>query len=255
MKYIRRLLLILSFLLVFVPVYPADTAKTNEYVGKLLENYTEWESASINGKLRMDRFPVNPSLKIYMERGVCVRISVRVPFMGEIARIEVGNDELLAVNKMKKTYCSGSISHIFADMPLTVSDLQDMILARIFLVGHGTLSKENFALADYTDNNDGYWYVTPFQQPASIGVEYGYVTDENGSVDILYAARKNVNATLEYEYNSKKTKLDFNIYSGSKSVDFELELEKPDWNPSPMQPFELGEKYKRLEFREFLKSL
>lgn len=123
----------------------------------ILPAYTDWQTAEISGKLRMNKLPISPTIKIYMKKGEEISISVRASLLGEVGRIEIAGDSVIAVNKMKRVYCAESISGIKYDYPDLIADIQSLLLARAVVLRAGELSPLN---ADFLD-------FTPSQQPAN----------------------------------------------------------------------------------------
>lgn len=116
----------------------------------ILPAYTDWQTAEISGKLRMNKLPISPTIKIYMKKGEEISISVRASLLGEVGRIEIAGDSVIAVNKMKRVYCAESISGIKYDYPDLIADIQSLLLARAVVLRAGELSPLNADFLDFT---------------------------------------------------------------------------------------------------------
>ncbi len=77
-----------------------------------------------------------------MKRGESLMISVRVPLKGEVARLEADKDSVLVVNKLNNTYVRESLEQASKLADITLSDLQDVFIGRVFIAGKGTLTKK-----------------------------------------------------------------------------------------------------------------
>ena len=82
----------------------APERESAKVVEKMAERFSSWNTVMLSAQLQMDGLPLSPSLKIFMEKGKSMSMSVRAPFIGEAGRLEFANDTVVAVNKMKNVY-------------------------------------------------------------------------------------------------------------------------------------------------------
>lgn len=97
--------------------------------------YAAWERLRIPAKVTL-RSPkaVSISGTAIMDRGKSVMISLK--FFGmEVGALYVTNDSVLVVDKMKKRYFTDRTESLLGGFPANVSNLQDMLLGRAFIVG------------------------------------------------------------------------------------------------------------------------
>lgn len=107
---------------------PADSIDgRTEALNAILPNYIDWQTAAMSGKLRMKKLPVSPSVGIFMRRNETISISVGASLLGEVGRIDIEGDTLLAVNKMKRVYCKESLAGIKYDYPDIIGDIQSLL--------------------------------------------------------------------------------------------------------------------------------
>lgn len=242
-----------------MPVMAAGgfSADQTEFLNSVTESYTSWQSVELNGKLHMDRLPVSPGLKIYMERGQSIYISVRAPFLGEIGRLELHESGLTAVNKLKKVYVSEDLSRLKDKIPaMAIENIQDLLIARAFIAGHGTLSPANQNLCSLYNEQDC-WLLVPLVQPEGGSVRYGYTFDFSGKLQDLYVTTVSGNyaALAEYSYNGKKTLIDFNLTLRDKSYEARLQFDAPKWNPSrSLTPISINKDWRQVDIPTFLRS-
>ena len=249
--------ILLSLLCLASPVKAGNNGSQKEFLQKVIARYKDWRSVELNGKLQMSRLPVSPSLKIYMERGSKIFISIRAPFMGEVGRLQIDGPSVTAVNKLKKVYVQEDLSALLGvSIPMKVEDVQDVLLARVFLTGSGTLSAADMNLCSVYDESDCMLLV-PDQQPAGGSVRYGYTLDFDGNILDTYVTTvsENYAALLEYSSKGKKTEIDVSIQLKNKTYEALLQLDEPKWNPSKhMEPVEINTSWRRVSLSGFLKS-
>lgn len=255
---LNRVCLVLAALLcALMPARAANDADGQTFLKALVASYTPWRSVELNGKLRMERLPLSPAVRIYMERGTKLYISVRAPFVGEVGRVEIDGTRLTAVNRMKRVWVREDIGEaVGTSLPVKVEDVQDLFLARVFLTDYGTLSTQNMSLCNVYDESDC-WLLVPLTQPSGGSVRYGYTFDFQRRMQDLYVTTvsENYAALVEYTYGGKKTALGFNIQLKNKTYEADLTLDEPKWNPGKaMQPIEINDSWRRVDIRTFLKS-
>lgn len=233
-----------------------NDARTAAYV--ITGTYRDWNKVTLSGKLHLDRLPISPSVKIYMEKGKRIIISLRAPLLGEVGTVDIQGNTFTMVNKMKRTYVQEDISGLVADLPVTLSDLQNIFLGRIFLPDEGTLSMKNYKKAQFyvTEETDG-WMVLPEHQPVEYDVSCGYTTYGDGRTrGIFVSTLDGLNqAAAGYEYDGGETEIYLDVKYKSTNRDFTFTIQKTDWNGKPIAPAEITPKYKKLSLKEFFRSL
>lgn len=267
-------------LLAFIVSLPLSAKKTvdatESYPLQVLEGitptYTQWESVELNGKLHMDKLPITPKARIYMKRGEVIDISVRASFLGEVGRIRITPDSIMAVNKMKKVYCCESIGLVTDRLPGALSELQTILLGRVNVFGNGELSAdniENLNIAipgqdlygteiDPTDPDSPAWELTGVMEiDDNDDLEYDYIIFRDGRVNAVdmkvEAADMELAMASAYSKNERKMVI---MYAKDNKVKFEtmLTLESPRWDVAEPAPFSLNSKYRQLTLSQFLRS-
>ena len=110
-----------------IPV-AVDKKVKSTVIDSITAGYDSWTEVSMSGKLSSSILPVSPSVKIYMEKGKLVEISVSAFLVGEVARIEVDTKGALIVNKMNDTYTTVSNDRIESVCPGGLEVLQNLLL-------------------------------------------------------------------------------------------------------------------------------
>lgn len=155
-------------------------------VTPLAQQYGEtWHTLSVPVTLRVES-PV--SLKVSgqmtMERGQWTAVSARVIGM-EVAWLDVDNKDVTAVDKWHKRYISQSIGRFLADFPVTISDLQHLLMGRMFVVGQPAPTDDNLMV----EVADSAIYLNPCQPVGP--VDYAFQLESpQGSLSALIAAQE-----------------------------------------------------------------
>lgn len=219
------------------------------------KTYTPWQQVSLKGKARVEGVPVALSVKVYMVRGNCVRMSLSAPLLGEVGRLELGNDSMLVVNKRSKTYCVEPVGHLMAEFGATIRDVQDLLMGRVFLLGSGTLTESNAPLFEVSRGASSACIFTPRTQLPD--VQYGFTLYPDGKMMMAAAGTNDESymATMEYEYTKKNTQADLSLTIKGKTKRIELTFEEPDYSPSPLDGIALNPKWTRTTLRKLFSGL
>lgn len=235
-------------------VQPLSAKETSRVAAGIYSGYYDWNEISVDGKVKMAGLPINPSAKVYMRRGKDVIISLRAPLVGEVGRIELDNDSLRAYNKLKKTYCVESVGRYLKDADATIADVQDLILARIFLLGSGTLAKSNATKIEISSHPSTGWIVTPKHQPSR--AVYGYTVYPDGRLQLASVLSDDgvCEADAEYNYDKSDTEIDFSLKINSKKFALTLIYSSVNKKPKATEPLQINSKWERMSLAKLLKS-
>ncbi|MCM1291178.1 MAG: DUF4292 domain-containing protein [Prevotella sp.] len=256
---LKHIFTLLICCLTLTPIMSAQTPLgKNEAIilaDAVSENYTSWQTVALDGKLSMDRLPISPSLKIFMKKGSIITISIRVPFLGEVGRAQIKGQEILAVNKLKKVYVQEKLGDFFTDLPVTLDDIQNLLLARGFVAGSGEVSRTNINQCDTYITEDG-WMIIP-KEPIGGSVNYGFEYNSDCRLNLASAVPDgtSIEANAIYTYSGKKTRMDIELTHKSKDYNATLSLNAPEYGASPLGDIDLNKNYKKVSVREFVKSL
>lgn len=243
--------------------------------GEIAEGYTPWLKAGLDAKVKTDLLPVSVTLKASMECGENLRISVRAPFVGEAMRIEMDRQQLLIVNKMKKTYARIDVS----ERPEILEYAQSILLGRVVIVGRGELTQKNCDSAEFVSflNAEGErtgLAIVPEMPDSS--VKYAYSLDNEDRITAivisvlkaqLFALMGNtdgaaaasgeeylnlVEISVTYDRNGDAD-ADINVDLGKRNFAATLECGAPVYGARPIDPIEIGKKYREVGLGEVLK--
>lgn len=226
-----------------------------EIVNKILNGYTEWQSASFTGKLRtsMLKLPVSPTVRIYMEKGELIQLSVSAPFIGEVGRAEITPSEVLVVNKYKKTYVRESAEAAMSRDHGLLDQVQSLLLGRIVILGKGELSMGLLKDVQFERENNGEWIVVPNREGEESGLQYGYVVNANGRTQVLYGMMqgRTETATLTYDYAGGGMTLGLDLQLPKKRIEGQLDFSSVKWGGNRMSSINL-DRYQKVTFSEFV---
>lgn len=220
--------------------------------------YNSWEEVSLDGKMSMKGLAVDPSAKIYMKRGSELLISVRAPIIGEVARVEIADDSVIVANRLKKIYVCEDLVKLRSYIDISITDLQDMFLGRMFLLGNGTLDASGIKQMDVSSAPSGGYIVTPRRQPQQ--ANYGFALYYDCMLQLLFAAspdrRYEANAEYTWDADGSGAKdTDITLSADGHSYKASFSFKAPDFSPNRMKRMELGKKWRKVSIREFLKSM
>lgn len=236
---------------------PVKPKERDKIVKTITEPWADWETVSISGKLKMAGLSLNPSLKIFMEKDSAIRISVRVPLMGEVGRAEIEGDSILVVNKMKKSYVKESLESLLTNYPVTISDLQTLLLGRIAIPGMGLLTIERAKGVDiYPDDADKY-YVMPAEEYELEEFQYAYLLDYDLIIKklmVIPTANPDSYVNVDYIDNDRGYDIIVTYQSPQKIYGGSLILDDPTEGGSAIEPIKLNGKYQKVTFQQFMKS-
>lgn len=182
LKRLSRVIVILMLLICCAPAAFSQELlsgkKAQQAAAAISKDYKNWKSAGWNAKLKSDKLPVSVSVKSYFLCDSLTMISFRVPLFGEVARVEIDNKNLYVINKSNKKYYRVDLTNYGKFTRRIHSNIQDILIGRVTLVGEGTLSKTNYKSAEiFTLGESTGWLVAARLPEELVGVGYGYGLD------------------------------------------------------------------------------
>lgn len=243
-------------LLALTMAMPVCAQNFNAFINDIIDSYMPWQSAEFSGKLKTDKLPVSPTVKIYMVRDSLLQISVRAPLLGEVGRLNLTRDEVLVVNKMKKIYCREPAEKLFDIYLSFLPDIQSLLLARIVILGSGELGMENSTAVEVDDDGEGNWLVVPQTEPGAIPFNYGYLVGAGSRTKALVATVPG-KGSLEIQYTYLNRGMQMQIAldrDKGKNFEAQLDFSSVRWGGSEMVPLKLGN-YTKVSVKDFIGSL
>lgn len=140
----------------------SHTTTEQRYKSLVTNGYREWSTLSVPVKIELSkpkRFSI--SGRAYMERDKSVLISLR--FLGmEVGTVYVDNDSLFITEKIHKYYVAEDVKSILGGYPLTIADLQSLLLGQPFMAGKGKLTAADGKKLHISDAPvSSTWTITP----------------------------------------------------------------------------------------------
>lgn len=250
-------ILIISIITMLACIMPASAQLIPDpVIEDIVRSYMPWTSAEFNGKLKYDKLPLSPTVKMYMVRDSLLQLSVRAPFVGEVGRLQITKDEFLVINKMKRTYCRESASRLYDMYPGALGDLQSLFLARVVLLGDGELCADNSATFDVENDGEGNWLLVPQLDPGVIPFNYGYLVGGDSKTRALMAAmagKGTLQILYSYENRGLQMAIELDRDKGKKFA-ATLDFSSVKWGGSEMSPIKLTN-YQQLGLKEFMGAL
>ncbi len=184
LKYIRILMLGLVLALSGVTIGYAQEIlpekQAQSVASEIASNYKQWRAAGWTGKLKSEMLPMSVTVKTYMLRDSLTLISLRAPLIGEVGRVEIDSRSLTIINRLKKCYARIDFSQYGDLAEMLNSNLQDIMVGRVTIIGDGTLSKSNCKDASIYKIDDDRFLISA-QLPYA-DVNYGYASDKTGRI-------------------------------------------------------------------------
>ncbi len=243
---------------------PLSGKEMRRMAGEMEERYTPWDEVSLKGKFRMEGLPLSPSVRMYMVRDSLIVLSLSAPLIGEAARIELDNDSILMVNKMKRTYTSLPMSALQKFFPGSLADFQEFLLGRVVICGRGLMSPElvpglDWYAGDGSDSADeeasGQWLLVPQSSWQPEGARYGYVLYEDLTPASLIVEMEDCDdyVQMDYIYGKDKTTLDVLAAFGRHTIEAQLILDAPSGKVQPIKRISSPAGYARVPLKQLLK--
>jgi len=254
---------------------PLTGSRARDAVDAITANYGEWDRLGFDGKIRSDLMPmgISPTIKVYMVKGERLQMSVRAPFVGEVAALDITPDSLMIANKYFKTYCTGRVRDLLPAATFTLSDIQSLLLGRIVLLGKGELSRKNMKSVEITDDVEGGWLIYPDDSVQPFGAEYCCLTYPDGTLQAVLLERSSPSGGADYEesesdldsgseafsmlytYPGKKTDIRLETVTNGRIFDATLTFDAPNPSASPLKDIKIPSGYTRVGISQLLKKV
>lgn len=234
------------------------------YESLVTNSYREWSTLSVPVKIELSkpkRFSI--SGRAYMERDKSVFISLR--FLGmEVGTIYIDNDSLFLTEKIHKYYVAEGVKSLLGGYPLTVADVQSLLLGQPFMAGKGRLSEaDRRSLYIYDAPVSSTWTITP-PAPAD-GIDYTFslsmssdrlerltiTTDDYLPATVVYSdgcksPAGEVNSVMDIAATAAKTPI---------AVSLKWNFSNAEWNSPDIRQWKRPKDYTRLKQKDIINML
>ncbi|MCM1518643.1 MAG: DUF4292 domain-containing protein [Pseudoflavonifractor sp.] len=269
-----RLLLLLSVVMALVtvscrstrqlPVTPAepDVTGASQLYRRIGQANVEWTDISVPVKLQLTS-PTSLSVsgRVRMVRSRVIDLSLRMLGM-EVAQLHITPDSVYAAYRLKKQYIAEGIGRAVGKFPVNIDNIQDLLLGRVFVLGHRSVLDVPMKSLDITSEGTG-WNIIP--QGAPSGMSYGFRLSETGLLErfVAYALDNSLVTTVGYsDYLSVSggtvaRDVAIEIVKGRRTVAATIEWKWNDasWNTGTVPRWNAPRGYKRLAGSDLMKML
>ena len=237
-----------------------DERSLSQHFDALVSSYVDWDDVSVPVRLELEA-PKQMSIsgRATMERGKSVMISLRVLGM-EVASLYITNDSVYATEKIHKYYIAEDINSLCGKFPVSINDVQDMLLGQVFLLERGRLEKSMRKQVILSEMGE-YWTILP--KKFYNEVEYAFGMSQNDELKALSVSR-NGETPLVCQYgnhsNSKAgmiaQNVKINLLTGKISVkaNIKWDAESAKWNTGKPSVWKMPKGYKRISGEALLKT-
>lgn len=241
-----------------------DASVEQRYKSLVTSCYREWSTLSVPVKIELSK-PKHFSIsgRAYMERNKSVLISLR--FLGmEVGTIYVDNDSLFITEKIHKYYVAEGVKSLLGGYPLTVADLQSLLIGQPFMAGKGPFTKadrKNLYICDAPVSST--WTITP--PPPADGINYTFsfsmsndrlerltvTTDDYLPATVVYSDGSptpagSVNSVMNIAATAAKTPI---------AVSLKWNFRNAEWNSPDLRQWKRPKGYTRLKQKDIINML
>ena len=152
----------------------ADAPKLSGFV----RDNAQWTDLTVSGSLSVstNAGSLNSSMQMRMVRNQSISISIR-PFLGiEMGKLLITADSITVVDKYHRAYLQEALPKAVGQFA-TLSDLQDVLLARVFVPGEGSLYAGNRKKMEVVPSGDGSWSIVPRKQNDAYSINFAISPD------------------------------------------------------------------------------
>lgn len=144
----------------------------------LAQQYSEWTELNVPLKAEFRRpMSISGSGRAYMRRGKDIYISIKVLGI-EVATAYIDSEKVCIADKFNRRYLEEPIGSVLGNAKMTVSDIQDILLGRVFVNSQGTFSKNLFSKVKFSECGKK-WNIAPKQKAGGATYDFDIITADN----------------------------------------------------------------------------
>lgn len=246
---------------VTTPDYDGRSLTLSEHFDVLTSSYEEWQDVNIPMKIELtEPQKISISGRAIMVRDESVMLSLR--FLGmEVLNIYMTDDSIFATDKIHKYFLAENLKSITAGIPMTINDVQNMLLGQAFLFENGTLTK-SMRKQVILSQMDEYWTILPKNTVGDI--EYAFGVTKNDKLRALTATRGDV-TLMQCVYDddtqspagviSQSVGITAMTSSKRLNVNIKWNSDAAKWNVGNLRKWSAPKGYKRIYADTLLKML
>ncbi len=221
------------------PIYVSMSL--DERFSALASEYSEWEDLVVPLKVELSGAAhYTLSGRASMRRGESILLSFRMLGL-EVASLYLTQDSVFVAEKMHKYLFAESLSSLIGPTPLTVSDIQDLLLGRPFIAGRGTLTgqmRDEVTL----QGDSAAWSIAPVEAPADFAYSFSIPALTEGISALQVEAG---DSPLECAYGqspltesgrvASSATIPFSLSGNRLSLSIRWDLNNARWNTGKLQ--------------------
>ncbi len=227
----------------------------------MVNNRGEWTQLQVPVKIKLnspEKFSI--SGRAYMIRGKRIYISLRILGM-EVATADIEGDSVWVADKFNKRYIAEDIKSIMGGGDISISDLQDLLLGRIFITGEKKITEKS-AKKLFLAEEATTWTITPKKKIYGVGYTFTFDKSDNHLSQLAVATSGNVvKAMYSNPYNCEQgefmQQIDVSGKVGKQSLSgrFTTTMKSAKWSNLKMPKRQDFDGYNRLNGEMILKSI
>lgn len=228
----------------------------------VVADYHDWHDVSMPVKLSLQQpSSMSVSGRARIIRGQSISLSLR--FLGlEVAQLYVDRDSIHASYRLKKIYLSESLSEIKNDFPLSLENIQDLLMGQAFLLGDSRLSLDDINHLSFENTESG-WNIIPDNTPRNINYGFHFSADNHLSRCVAFTSDESVLAIAEYSdplpspAGLLASVADISVAKGSRKVQASISwnLGSAEWNTNFSNKWNTPKGYSRIRLSQLLKAI
>lgn len=226
-------------------------------------HYNDWHDVVMPIDLSLHQpKAVSVSGRATMVKDESIYISIRV-FGFEAANIYVTPDSIFASYKLNKIYIAEETKQLLAGYPVTVGNLQDLLLGRAFMLGEGTLSNDMKKELMFSSVEDS-WLVTPNQNLKNVIYSFLFNIKSNVLEKTLVDIEGKRPVECKYQnppvntiagYVSKGIRITTTLKDIPVDAEIGWNLNSAKWDSGATAKWKTPKGYKRISASDLLKAL
>lgn len=226
---------------------------------EVVGNSPKWNDVEVPINVRISS-PINFNIsgRAKMIRGKIVDISLRM--LGfEVGRIYLDSDSVFGYIKTSKMCIAESLGDLTAQIPVNISNIQDLLTGVLFIVGNKSLSGADKKYFSIEPENGGAMMI-PNKQPNQF--QYGFFVDDENHVSRFVGGNNAKNIQFMGDYSDYYSSLNM-----AGDIDVTVTLNRPiiasinwrwesaKWNKGISEGFSMPRGYKRVKSQQLLNNL
>lgn len=232
-----------------------STAALYKRAEKMVNGYGQWRDVRMPVTLEINS-PASATLNgtLTMVRGKDIHLSLRVPLLGmEVMTAYVTADSVYATVKPTKQYLAEDIDSFFRNFPVTVNNVQDLLLGRLFVVGDNSVTASGIKELPVAAGAGDTFTVSP---AAVEGIGYSFTVDAAGNVSRVTVTPGGGASPVSCVYSDVTsapvgkiaTEASVKARAGNATIDATLviKLSKTEWNKGNTRSWQAPKGYKRV---------